>query len=288
VTTTARWIDLEGAANVRDLAGLPARDGRFVQPGRLIRSDNLQGLTPQDIHLLVDEIGVRSVADLRTSIEVNAEGPGPMSRRSEVVIENLSLYPEDGFVMAPAQDGALVVLPWDDDSAGTDDSTSSGDSVSPDDSANTDAERRGVSGHYLKYLDSRADSVIAALRMIAHSPGATVVHCAAGKDRTGVIVALALSEVEVERAAIIADYALTAERIGAIFARLLTTSTYASMGDASGAIDPELIAKHSPRDTTMTRLFEAIDGELGGVHIWLRAHGWTEEDAAALRAKLLD
>ena len=265
-----RWIELDGAANVRDLAGLPTDEGATIKPDRLIRSDNLQTLSDADVAALVDGHGVRSVADLRTSIEVKAEGPGPLSRRAEVEVRNLSLYPEDAFdAMTPDENGRYV-LPWENDAD------------VPAEEAKADTQR-GVSGHYLNYLNGRADSIIEALRMIANSPGATIVHCAAGKDRTGVVVAIALSEVGVTREAIIADYARSAERIEAIFARLAESGTYASTVAGDDTVD-----KHKPRDVTMARLFDAIDNELGGVHAWLRAHGWTETDAAALRAKLLD
>ena len=52
--TDAHWIGLDGAVNTRDLGGLPTVDGGLVLPDRLIRSDNLQGLTPGDVRLLVD------------------------------------------------------------------------------------------------------------------------------------------------------------------------------------------------------------------------------------------
>jgi protein tyrosine/serine phosphatase len=55
--------------------------------------------------------------------------------------------------------------------------------------------------------------VLAALRMSAYREGATVVHCTAGKDRTGVVVALALADAGVERAAIVADYAASADHL---------------------------------------------------------------------------
>ena len=107
-------------------------------------------------------------------------------------------------------------------------------------------------------------------------------HCAAGKDRTGVVIGLALAEVGVAREAIVADYALSAERIEAIFARLGASDTY------RGDLKDQSIDKHRPREETMQRLLDAIDDLHGGVPAWLRSHGWTDEDAAALRKHLLD
>ena len=257
----ARWIELDGAVNVRDLAGLPTADGRVVQPDRLIRSDNLQSLSQRDVDLLVNEIGVRSVADLRTGVEVHHEGPGPLTEVDDVDIVHLSLFPESGDRTDLAADGK-VILPWE---KRTEETTG----------------RRGTSAIYLQYLDDRADSIIAALRLIANSPGATIVHCAAGKDRTGTVVALALTEVGVTREAVVEDYARSSERIEAIFERLRATRTYArDLADTEAH-------QHAPRESTMERLLDAIDAEFGGASEWLRAHGWTDADAEALRRKLL-
>jgi protein-tyrosine phosphatase len=260
------WLELDGAVNVRDLGGLPTDDGRTVRAHRLIRADNLQNLSERDIALLVDQIGVRSVADLRTDVEVTNEGPGPLTKNAAVDIVHLSLFPESGSnTDVAADDDAPVILPWQNREVPTD-----GD------------RRQGASAVYLHYLDQRADSVLAALRLIAESPGATIVHCAAGKDRTGTVVAIALAEVGVSRAAIVEDYARSAERIEAIFERLRRTRTYADdIGD-------EDAAKHAPKSATMVRLLDALDAEHGGAAAWLRSHGWTETDATALRHKLLD
>jgi protein-tyrosine phosphatase len=262
-----RWIDLDGAANVRDLGGLPTVDGRSVQPHRLIRSDNLQGLSARDVRRLVDEMGVRAVADLRTDVEVAHEGPGPITREPSVRVEHLSLFPEAGHntdAAALDEDGP-VVLPWQ--NRGSD---------------LGDSDRRGASTVYLRYLGDRGDSVLAALRLIATAEGATIVHCAAGKDRTGVVVGLALAAVGVTRDAIVADYAASAERIEAIFARLGASRTYAD-DLANQSVDT-----HTPRATTMERMLDLLDADHGGANGWLRAHGWTDADAGALRAKLLD
>lgn len=272
----SRWITLQGAANVRDLGGLPAVDGAVTRPNRLIRSDNLQALTPSDVRALVDEHELRAVADLRTGVEVAAEGPGPLTREPAVRIVHLSLFPEEGErTDAAAVDDTAArtepartappVLPWQRRAA----------------RRRHGEQRPSAAEVYRRYLDDRADSVVAAVRLIARSGGATIVHCAAGKDRTGLITAMALGEVGVDREAIVEDYALSAERIEAIFARLRASSTYADdLADAS-------IDEHRPRPETMQQLLADLDQSHDGPPGWLRAHGWTDADAAALRDHLL-
>jgi protein-tyrosine phosphatase len=269
--TASRWIDLDGAVNVRDLGDLPTVDGGRTRRNRLIRADNLQDLSEADVRALVDEHEVRAVADLRTGVEVELEGPGPITREPSVNVQHLSLFPEAGrnTDAAALDDDAPVVLPWQ-----------NRERIDPRDSAGN--ARQGASGVYLRYLDDRADSAVAALRLIADTDGATIVHCAAGKDRTGVITALALAEVGVTREAIVADYALTAERIDAILGRLRSSRTYAE--DLANEPDD----RHRPRAATIERVLDSLDEGYGGAPGWLRAHGWTDDDAAALRKQLLD
>jgi protein-tyrosine phosphatase len=140
---------------------------------------------------------------------------------------------------------------------------------------------RGFSGLYLGFLAERADSVLAALRLIAHTEGATVVHCTAGKDRTGVVTALALADAGVERAAIVADYAASADRYDALMSRLA-----ASMG--SRGLSLAAAVKHRPKAITMERFLDALAEQAGGVGAWLAAHGWTDADHEALRRKLVE
>ena len=112
--TDHRWIELDGADNVRDLGGLPTADGRTVQRQRLIRSDSLQGLTEQDVRHLVDDLRVRAVADLRTGVELAGDGPGPMVGEPDVEVRHLSLFPEPEDVAAVDSPEGPIVLPWQD------------------------------------------------------------------------------------------------------------------------------------------------------------------------------
>jgi protein-tyrosine phosphatase len=243
-----RWIALDGAANAR-----------MVVPGVLMRSDNLQSLTAQDVRLLVEHHELEVVLDLRTDLEVELEGPGPITREPHVRIEHRSLYPRSG--------GNTDL-----DAASTGVWPSTGPSQWPD-------EPRVVQA-YLSYLSARPDSIVGSIRTIANAPGAVLVHCAAGKDRTGVVVALALDAAGVGREAIVRDYLATTGRIDAIIARLVSSPTYRSELEGH---DPR---SHAPVPGTIERLFEIIDQDLGGSAGWLEDQGLSAAELEQLRRRI--
>ena len=89
-----RWIELDGVVNMRDLGGLPTRDGRTTREGRLIRSDNLQDLSEGDVRHLVEVLGVTDVVDLRSHVEHEVTGAGPL-RSTPLTHHHHSLLRED-------------------------------------------------------------------------------------------------------------------------------------------------------------------------------------------------
>ncbi|MDQ4007964.1 MAG: tyrosine-protein phosphatase [Actinomycetota bacterium] len=256
-----RWITLEGAVNVRDLGGLPVRGGAATRQRVLLRSDNLQDLTETDLRRLREDVGLSDVVDLRTSSERSVEGPGPLDDDPDVRVHHWSLLPEAGDE-AREVDGD-VLMPWQ---------------AGPDEVPAPRSETRGV---YVSYLRDRPASVVGALRTVAHADGAVVVHCAAGKDRTGVLVALALDLVEVDRDAVVADYLLTSERIDAIIARLAGARAYASN------LRERSRDSHLPRAEGLEDVFRYVDAD-GGTRGWLGRHGWRSEDTDALWQRLRD
>ena len=248
MSTAPRWLDLDGAVNAR-----------AVVPRVLLRADNLQSLSTRDVRLLVEEEAVEVVLDLRTEFEVLREGPGPMAAVEGVRIEHRSLYPDSG--------------------ANTDLETEAGSAWMPPHEEESRDEEPVVSA-YMSYLRRRPDSIVGSLRTIARADGAVLVHCAAGKDRTGTVVALALDAAGVERDVIVADYLATGERIEAILERLVSSPTYREELAGHDA------RRHAPQPGTIERVLELLDARFGGSAAWLESHGLDRSDLERLRRRL--
>ena len=266
------WIELEGVVNMRDVGGLSTPTGDVVRPRRLLRSDNLQDLHPESVRALLETYGVTDVIDLRTLVEVAREGEGPLRSVEAVAFHHFTLYREDSLETGiPAAERAL---PWeiDEKRAGIGADVAGGSRPTHDEF---------WSGHYLSFLATRPDSVVAALRAISRSDGAAIVHCAAGKDRTGTIVGLALKIVGVTDDAVIADFAASAERVPLILERLRSKPAYADN------LRGKSVRQQSPRADTMRLLLQALESGFGDVHGWLATQGWTPEDTRRMEDKLL-
>jgi protein-tyrosine phosphatase len=252
------WIELDGAVNVRDLGDLPTDDGHKTARSRLLRADNLQELSAADVQRLVHDIGVTTVVDLRSSNELEAEGPAPLDAVAGVRHAHHPVMPEVGSTTDVVAE-ALLVREREDLSRFPGDP---------------------VCGHYLGYLEDRPDHVVGALRSIARSDGAALVHCAAGKDRTGVVVALALTVAGVRPDAIVADYAASGERTGAIIERLQRSRLYYR------DINTNPGHKHRVRPETMSAFLHQMDARYGGAGRWLTGHGLDPADLELLKARL--
>jgi protein tyrosine/serine phosphatase len=267
------WIDLDGAVNVRDVGGLPTVDGRTTRTGVLLRADNLQDLSERDVCRLVDDLHLQTVVDLRSTGEVHLAGPGPL-KGAGLVHHHLSLIPEwdgepDEVEVERALDAAL--------DKGLQDKALPALAPRPRQSDLTD-----LGDHYVGYVRDAGPNVGRALRVLADpGSGTTLVHCAAGKDRTGVVVALALSLVGVTRDAVVADYVRSAERIERIHARLMATDAY---GPGLAHVVP---ADMMPKATSMEAFLDAVDREYGGPHGLAMSVGVDEEAVARLGVRLV-
>jgi len=242
-----RWLQFEGVDNVRDAGGLPLRDGGRTRFGELFRSANLRHVTDVDVAHLVDVVGLRLVIDLRTAREIDRDGPTLVAGAGVETVA-LSFLPDDGEALPETGDDSDPLL-----------------------------------RSYLGYLVDRTENVVQAVRLLGGPDvGPTLVHCAAGKDRTGVLLALVLDAVGVEREAVIADYALSAHHVEAMFRRW-TTAFNREM--------PDDLTPHLPRAEVIATVLARLDDQHGsggrdGAAGWLRANGLDEASLDRLRARL--
>ncbi|MFW7413560.1 tyrosine-protein phosphatase [Demequina sp. SO4-18] len=128
-----------------------------------------------------------------------------------------------------------------------------------------------------------AATLTAVVSEVARAPAPVLVHCTAGKDRTGVSIALILRLLGVERTRVVADYALTQDHMPGVLARMLSSSR-TSIGDTPLASVPKEVLR-APAGAIEVVL-DAWDAHDGGVEGWYLAHGGDAEALTELRRRL--
>lgn len=238
----------DACLNVRDLGGHPTEDGGATRFGAFVRADNLERLTDAGWSALVD-YGVHTVVDLRLADERGAEPPGELP----IVALHRPLVPDFGHP------------DWLEINA-----LSMG-AVPPE-------STRLV---YLEFLERYRDRFGEAISTIAAADGegAVLFHCMGGKDRTGLVTALLLRLVEVDRDAVAEDYALSGIN--------LQTQHEQWIAAADDDHDRELRIRISATPgEAMLGVLEALDERYGGAEEYLRAAGVDEEAVAGIRGRL--
>jgi protein-tyrosine phosphatase len=148
--------------------------------------------------------------------------------------------------------------------------------------ADPDHEWMSLAEIYIAMLDLRPKLFTSAVAAIADAPeGGVVVHCAGGKDRTGLIVGMALAVTGVDLETIAADYELTQERLADEAAAYLQRLTDPKIREIARRLQPTPAAN-------MVRVFEHLTSKYGGVEAYLAAGGFTPAQRDALRARLLE
>ncbi len=249
MTAPERLIPLEGAFNFRDLGGYPGTGGGVTQWGTLFRSDTLHELSAADVATL-GSMGLATIIDLRTHRELEQTGRGPLGPES-IAFRHLPVITgtEGG-----GAEGEAVAAPAVDDLA----------------------ER------YLWYLEVGGEALAEALTVLGDRANYPLVfHCAAGKDRTGVLAALVLDLCGVSSELIVADYVITAERMELILGRYRSDPKFE---ERMARVPP---GRFGVEAATMERFLEVLHGRLGGSEAWARSVGVREASIDGLRSVLL-
>ena len=245
----ARSIELTSVHNFRDLGGYETADGRAVQWRTIFRADGLGRLTDDDLDVL-RPLGLRTVVDLRTARELDHRGRFPFESYP-VAFHHLS----------------VLDTTWDREAARIENLPA------------TEFLHRA----YRQMLVDGGPRFAAAFDVLA-APDAlpAVFHCAAGKDRTGLLAALLLGALGVGHDDIVADYVLTQQMMERIIER-------------AAAEDPAMAAsvESAPRSFftadphAMSQVLSDIEGEHGSVRGFVRSIGVSDEVLTSLDDLLL-
>lgn len=256
---------LDGTYNFRDLGGLPLRAGGTTTSGVFFRADALHALSPRGVEQLTAS-PVEVVVDFRTGVERDtARDRLPHARH----LRELHLPLLEGAMSHIAEETLAAHALGDHTAAGRA-------------AEKALANLPTLGGMYSGMLEHGASVFARVARLLAEGPGGVLVHCTAGKDRTGVATAVILDAVGVERDAIVADYARSHANLGgAWFDRM--TGMVAMMGVE---VTPELaeLMAGSPPDAIRTALAWLDDH--GGTEAYLRSGGLTPGELTTLRSRL--
>jgi protein-tyrosine phosphatase len=259
VAVPERLVALEGAFNFRDLGGYPSRDGRSTRWGRLFRSDTLHELTAEDVEILRG-LGLVTVVDLRTPRELARTGRGRLEPE-KIDFHHLSVLGDAAPAMGEStnREGGGAGEGGDgrrDD--GQPEGEDPGEAIAAPAPVGED-----LSARYRWYLDVGRESLAAALQLIGDPARLPLVfHCAAGKDRTGVLAALVLDLVGVDHNDIVEDYLITAGRMELILGRFRSDPTLA---ERLARVPP---ATYGVEAVTMRSFLEGLHLEFGGARAW--------------------
>ncbi|MER6208368.1 tyrosine-protein phosphatase [Streptomyces sp. NPDC001642] len=255
--------ELSGVRNFRDVGGLPTVDGRRVRHGVLFRSGHLAHATDEDAAFL-GSLGLHTIFDFRNASDQKLEGPDVELPG----VRNVNLPLSD-----PADGSEFWKMVRDSEMEQLREILGDGKGAA-----------RMVAS-YRTIIKERTAEHSQVLRSLADDSVPALMHCAAGKDRAGLSIAVTLLALGVEREAIVTDYLESNAKHRRYKVRRSSSS--------ASAYSPEVMELLSPlfdaRAEYLTAAFETVEETWGSVDAYLeQGLGITPEIRERLRERLLD
>ncbi|MGX9885309.1 tyrosine-protein phosphatase [Streptomyces sp. NPDC002276] len=255
--------ELSGVRNFRDVGGLPTADGRRVRHGVLFRSGHLAHATEEDAAFL-DSLGLHTIFDFRNASDQKLEGPDvelPGVRNVNLPLSD----PADGSEFwKMVRDGEIEQLR---------------EILGGDKGANR------MIASYRTIVTQRTAEHSRVLHALAEDSVPALMHCAAGKDRAGLSIAVTLLALGVEREAIVADYLES----NAKHRRYQVRRSNSSVAGYSPEVMELLSPLFDARAEYLTAAFDTVEETWGSVDAYLeQGLGITPEIRERLRERLLD
>jgi protein-tyrosine phosphatase len=237
-----RHLPVQGTLNFRDAGGYPTGDGGVVAWRRLLRSDALHRVDAAGFDQLTD-LGLQTVLDLRVPQEIQL-APSPVDRLAETGtrVFHLSLVGADFSEIPPDLEGVYGFM-----------------------------------------VDRRGQAIASAIKALA-APGAlpALVHCTAGKDRTGIVVAFTLSAIGVSDEIVAADYALSS-----LYLDPQLTPAIGRISADTGLDEQVTQALMASPPGLILQVLDRAREQAGSVEGYLGRHGVTPAELAALKKVLV-
>ena len=249
----SRDLVWDGLLNVRDLGGHPTEDGGETTYDSIIRADSVRQLSDRGWAALVD-YGIKTIVDLRADEELEADPPAQLP----VEVLHIPFFETD-------------TEEWKEVEAELEEAAR----AAPNVAAATEAV-------YLIFLEHFGRNVAAAIRAVANAAeGGVVIHCAGGKDRTGLVTALLLHLAGVGIDEIAGDYALSEERL-----RPRHEQWFAE-AESDEELERLKRVSQTPAES-IEGVFVELERRYGSVEGYLRQAGLTEDELDRARARLRD
>lgn len=234
--TNITRLPLNTTYNTRDLGGIPANKGSYVKWNKVLRSDDVSYLDEEDMAFLADR-GIKIMIDLRTKNERETTGY-TLDSQPEFKNYNISLMISDDVMDITKSDTEMTL----------------GD-------------------FYCRLLDESKVMFKDIFNIFyAESSTGVLFHCAAGKDRTGVVAALLLNLLGVSDTDIIANYEVTYSHL--------------SQNEALNVPESHKHLMNSDRDNIILFL-EALKETYDDANNYLLACGMTEEQLNSIKEEYL-
>ena len=242
-----RRIPLERAFNFRDLGGYRARGHKKLRRGKLFRSDDLFRLSDGDLARLA-ELGIRTVIDLRTEAE---------AARGRFPAEKLAIDYYQNSLIDISADHAQ---------------------------ARGDGAQDYIFLRYRQILTEGSAGIRQVFaRLVRAEAAPAVFHCVAGKDRTGLVAAITLEVLGVDREHVLSDYSMTELAMGEALEWL--EAEFPDLARRMNDLPPVVL---SAKPENLARVLDWLDTSHGGAEEYLLSLGLSSEELASFRSWMLE
>ncbi|MDC0068098.1 tyrosine-protein phosphatase [Gammaproteobacteria bacterium] len=248
INLSDRHHAFEASFNFRDIGGYPSTNRKKVRWGRYYRAGRQDRMTESDLRAL-KKLNIRTQIDLRKSDEIRDQGKGPLASMG-ATHHNIPVIPDGGT-------DTLSRLVGD----------------------------TGISGkRYLGYLEFGPATWVRLFDLFSNaSTGPLVLHCTAGKDRTGVSTAFLLSVLGVDRDWIEADYQLTNWDV-----ERQVNFIEEHIGLPEGMSREDMVRAAGVPEDAIGDFLDGIEERWGGPLEYLKSIGISDQTFASIRANYLE